>query len=207
MPTDHETPVGAPLREAKQAMRQAMAAARDALDPAWRKRASAALVDRMTSLAAFAGARRVLLNVPFRSEWDAAPLIERALARGKEVLLPRVDETSRMLDLRRIADPAADIVTGYRGIPEPVERCPRADPASVDWVLVPGVAFDREGGRLGYGGGYYDRLLPLLSPRAARVAGAFSMQIVDRVPSAPHDIRMDTVVTEAEIVVDRKGRS
>ncbi len=207
MPTDHETPVGAPLREAKQAMRQAMAAARDALDPAWRKRASAALVDRMTSLVAFAGARRVLLNVPFRSEWDAAPLIERALARGKEVLLPRVDETSRMLDLRRIADPAADIVTGYRGIPEPVERCPRADPASVDWVLVPGVAFDREGGRLGYGGGYYDRLLPLLSPRAARVAGAFSMQIVDRVPSAPHDIRMDTVVTEAEIVVDRKGRS
>ena len=207
MPTDRETPVGAPLREAKQAMRQAMAAARDALDPAWRKRASAALVDRMTSLAAFAGARRVLLNVPFRSEWDAAPLIERALARGKEVLLPRVDETSRMLDLRRIADPAADIVTGYRGIPEPVERCPRADPASVDWVLVPGVAFDREGGRLGYGGGYYDRLLPLLSPRAARVAGAFSMQIVDRVPSAPHDIRMDTVVTEAEIVVDRKGRS
>ena len=207
MPTDRETPVGAPLREAKQAMRQAMAAARDALDPAWRKRASAALVDRMTSLAAFAGARRVLLNVPFRSEWDAAPLIERALARGKEVLLPRVDETSRMLDLRRIADPAADIVPGYRGIPEPVERCPRADPASVDWVLVPGVAFDREGGRLGYGGGYYDRLLPLLSPRAARVAGAFSMQIVDRVPSAPHDIRMDTVVTEAEIVVDRKGRS
>ena len=207
MPTDRETPVGAPLREAKQAMRQAMAAARDALDPAWRKRASAALVDRMTSLAAFAGARRVLLNVPFRSEWDAAPLIERALARGKEVLLPRVDETSRMLDLRRIADPAADIVTGYRGIPEPADRCPRADPASVDWVLVPGVAFDREGGRLGYGGGYYDRLLPLLSPRAARVAGAFSMQIVDRVPSAPHDIRMDTVVTEAEIVVDRKGRS
>jgi 5-formyltetrahydrofolate cyclo-ligase len=70
-------------------------------------------------------------------------------------------------------------------------------------VLVPGIAFDRSGGRLGYGGGYYDRLLPVLPARAARVAGAFSAQIVDAVPSAPHDITMDTVVTEAGVVVDR----
>ena len=67
---------------------------------------------------------------------------------------------------------------------------------AIDWVLVPGVAFDRDGRRLGYGGGYYDRLLPLLSPRAARVAGAFDLQIVDRVPAAPHDVAVDAIVTE-----------
>ena len=64
-------------------------------------------------------------------------------------------------------------------------------------MLVPGVAFDLDGRRLGYGGGYYDRLLPLLSPRAARVAGAFELQIVDRVPAAPHDVAVDAIVTES----------
>ena len=97
----------------------------------------------------------------------------------------------------------ARIVAGYRGLPEPDARCERVAASSIDWVLVPGIAFDRSGGRLGYGGGYYDRLLPALPARAARVAGAFSAQIVDAVPSAPHDITMDTVVTEAGVVVDR----
>ena len=64
-------------------------------------------------------------------------------------------------------------------------------------MLVPGVAFDLAGRRLGYGGGYYDRLLPLLSPDAARVAGAFELQIVDRVPAAPHDVAVGTIVTES----------
>ena len=68
-------------------------------------------------------------------------------------------------------------------------------------MLVPGVAFDLGGRRLGYGGGYYDRLLPLLPPRAARVAGAFEIQLVERVPAAPHDVAVDAIVTESRIVV------
>ncbi len=204
MPNDRtEPPVGAPLREAKQAMRTLVAAARDALDPAWRGQASVRLVERIAALPTFVDAGTVLLTAPFRSEWDASPLVARALAAGKVVALPRVDESSRMLELKRIADPARDIVPGYRGLPEPAARCESVATASIDWVLVPGIAFDRMGGRLGYGGGYYDRLLPVLPARAARVAGAFSAQIVDAVPSAPHDITMDTVVTEAGVVLAR----
>ena len=204
MPHDRTAaPVGAPLREAKQAMRTAVASVRDALDPAWRAGASAALVDRIAALPTFVDARTVLLTAPFRSEWDSRPLIVRSLAAGKIVALPRVDEGARMLELRPIVDPSRDIVAGYRGLPEPSPGCERVPAASVDLVLVPGIAFDRSGGRLGYGGGYYDRLLPVLPARAARVAGAFSAQIVDAVPSAPHDITMDTVVTEAGVVVDR----
>ena len=145
----------------------------------------------------------MLLTAPFRSEWDASPLIALALAARKVVALPRVEQSSRMLEIRRVVDPAHDIVAGHRGLPEPDTRCERVPAASIDWVLVPGIAFDRMGGRLGYGGGYYDRLLPVLPARVARVAGAFSAQIVDAVPSAPHDITMDTVVTEAEVVLAR----
>ena len=108
MPNDRtEPPVGAPLREAKQAMRTLVAAARDALDPAWRAQASVRLVERIAALPTFVDAGTVLLTAPFRSEWNASPLIVRALAAGKVVALPRVDESSRMLELKRIVDPAA----------------------------------------------------------------------------------------------------
>jgi 5-formyltetrahydrofolate cyclo-ligase len=204
MPQDLPAPVGAPLREAKQAMRTRIAAARDALDPSWRTWASDAMVRRIAALPTFETARTVLLSAPFRSEWDAAPLIDVALASGKRVALPRVDESARMLELCRIDDARRDIVAGYRGVREPARHCEAVPASAVDWVLVPGSACDRSGARLGYGGGYYDRLLPLLPEGAARVAGAFSAQIVVDVPSAPHDIRMDTVVTEGGVVVDRQ---
>jgi 5-formyltetrahydrofolate cyclo-ligase len=89
-----------------------------------------------------------------------------------------------------------DAAPGYRGILEPGAHCALLDLASIDWVLVPGVAFDRAGRRLGYGGGYYDRLLPQLRPDAHRAAGAFELQLVERVPAAAHDVVMDALVTE-----------
>ncbi|MEO8487965.1 MAG: 5-formyltetrahydrofolate cyclo-ligase [Betaproteobacteria bacterium] len=198
-------PVGAPLREAKQAMRMRVAAARDALDAAWRDEASRELVRGIAALPTFVAARTVLLTAPFRSEWDAWPLIAMALRAGKVVALPRVDEGSRMLELCRIRDAVRDLVTGYRGLTEPAPRCERVPADAIEWVLVPGIAFDRGGARLGYGGGYYDRLLPLLPARAARVAGAFTMQVVDEVPSAPHDITMDTLVTEEGVLKEAEA--
>ena len=101
-----------------------------------------------------------------------------------------------MLELHAIADPERDVGAGSRAFPSRSPHCPPIARDAIDFVLVPGVAFDRDGRRLGYGGGYYDRLLPLLSPRAARVAGAFDLQVVERVPAGPHDIAVDTIVTE-----------
>ena len=71
---------------------------------------------------------------------------------------------------------------------------------AIDWVLVPGVVFDTSGSRIGYGGGYYDRLLPMLRVDARRVAGAFELQIVDNVPAAAHDLAVDTIVTERRVL-------
>jgi 5-formyltetrahydrofolate cyclo-ligase len=192
---------GAALREAKLALRRQALAARDGLPADARAAASAAIADRIAALPSFAGARTVLLTLAFRSEWDTLPLVRAALAAGKTVAVPRVDAGSRMLALHAIADPARDVAPGHQDIPEPLPHCPRVAADAVDWVLVPGVTFDRAGRRLGYGGGYYDRLLPQLPPRAARVAGAFAMQVVDRVPTGPHDIAVDAIVTEAETIL------
>jgi len=184
------------LRDAKQALRVAVVAAREALAPDWRAQASQAIAARIAEMDSFARARAVLVTLAYRSEWDASVLAERALAAGKVVAAPRVDLSARMLRVYRIDDIGRDIEAGYRGIPEPRAACPELALDSIDWVLVPGLAFDIAGRRLGYGGGYYDRLLPFLPQAAPRVAGAFEVQIVDAVPTAPHDIAIDWIVTE-----------
>ena len=194
---DASEPQGAALRAAKAALRARVLAERDALPANVRTAASGAIVARILARADFRAANGVLVTLPFRNEWDTSALVHAALAAGKTVAVPRVDGRSRMLLLHAIADLARDVGPGFRDIPEPLPDCPVVSHEAIDFVVVPGIAFDRDGRRLGYGGGYYDRLLPLLSPRAARVAGAFDLQLVDRVPAGPHDIAIDALVTES----------
>jgi 5,10-methenyltetrahydrofolate synthetase len=119
------------------------------------------------------------------------------LARGQALILPRVDRVRRALALYRVRDLDRDLVPGVFGIREPVpSACEPAALGTVDFVLVPGVAFDARGGRIGHGAGYYDRLLAGAGPGARLVAAAFEVQIVDAVPMEPHDRRLDLVVTE-----------
>jgi 5-formyltetrahydrofolate cyclo-ligase len=186
---------GAALREAKQVLRTGVLAARDALPEAVRNAASRAIAARLLARPEYAAAHSVLLTLPFRSEWNAVEIVTAALAAGKRVVLPRVDVAQRVLVLHEIADVARDVAPGYRGIPEPRVEAPRADAATMDFVLVPGVAFDAAGRRLGYGGGFYDRLLPQLPRQAPRVAAAFDLQLVDHVPAGAHDARVDLIVT------------
>lgn len=204
--SEQDRPQGMALHEAKLAARTHVLAGRDGMPKAQRDAAAAAITARLTVLPSYQAASTVLLTLAFRSEWDTMPLVRQALTHGKTVALPRVDPAARMLVLHRISDAVHDIEPGYRGIPEPLATCPLVDPGEIDWVLVPGVAFDREGRRLGYGGGFYDRLLPLIRPGVARIAGAYAMQLADVVPSAPHDARVDAVITEAETCVVPNGR-
>jgi 5-formyltetrahydrofolate cyclo-ligase len=192
---------GAALREAKRALRDRILAARDALPASTRAEESVEIARRIADLASFRSAGCVVLTLPFRSEWNTRTLLDDALARGATVALPRVNEATRMIELHRVRDALADIATGYRGIPEPLPSLPRVQPAEADWILVPGVAFDMRGRRLGYGGGYYDRLLPLLPPRASRIAGAFDLQLVDSgIPAAPHDVAVNAIATPTRLV-------
>jgi len=195
---------GPSLREAKMALRRQILAVRDALDPEVRAAAARAITRGLLALPTFPSARTVLLTVAFRTEWDTLPLVAAALSAGKVVAVPRVNPGSRMLELHRVTDPAAEIAPGFQGIPEPRPECAPVAAEAIDWVLVPGVAFDRAGRRLGYGGGYYDRLLPLLRPTVARVAGAYELQLVDRIPAAPHDLAVDVIVTESRTIAARQ---
>jgi 5-formyltetrahydrofolate cyclo-ligase len=163
--------------------------------------------DRFVSLAAYREAQCLLAYASCRNEVDTWWIMNRCLADGKSLVLPRVEREGG-LSLRRVQQPTLDLAPGYRGILEPPLNAPELPREAIDLVLVPGVAFDRHGNRLGQGGGYYDRLLYEL--RSAAVASrrkvpalamglAYEFQVFSQVPAGVTDHPVDLVVTESGV--------
>jgi len=184
------------LKQAKAALRQTMLARRDAADAANRSSSSQTITQKLLALPAYRVAGVIAAYASFGSEPDTSEFLARVLGDGKQLLLPRINRAQRTLELRHAIDPGADLIPGVWGIREPAERCPLVDVIDVEFVLVPGVAFTARGARLGYGGGFYDRLLASLDRRVVRIAAAFELQMMDHLPEGPHDQRLDQVVTE-----------
>ncbi len=195
-------PGNAPLPEnlqlAKKSLRERILAQRDGLDPSQRRESSAKIIERLLLLPEYRQATVVAAYASFGSELDTAAFLRDALAAGKRLLLPRIDKAERRLELRQVSDPQSDLVAGVWGIREPGEHCPLLPPSLVEFILVPGAAFTAKGERLGYGGGYYDRLLTGIGPQVCRTAGAFSLQVVEDLPTGDRDQRLHCIVTELQ---------
>lgn len=186
----------------KKQLRQEILARRDALPVDVRRAADAHITARIVALPAFVRARTVLAFMSIGSEFDTSALVAHVLSSGRSLVLPRVDRAAKRLRLHRVRDLAHDLAPGTWGIREPIDgRCPGVDIAAVDFVVVPGVAFDTACRRLGYGGGFYDRLLEAGSGTACRAAAAYAMQLVEAVPVEAHDRTVDVVVTESDTIV------
>ena len=175
---------------------------RDGMDPGQRMEKSRRIRIMLTGHSAVAGAGHLFVYVNFRSEVETLDLIRELISLGKIVSVPvTLLATSGLLAVR-LTDPAAHLAPGCYGIPEPIpSRIAEAtvDPASIDTVLIPGSVFDVTGGRLGYGGGFYDRFLTESAPQATRVGLAFARQLVEQVPMESHDQFLDFLVTEEKL--------
>lgn len=162
----------------------------------------------LRSLPEYVLARAIMFYLSFRQEVDTEPMIRAALVGGKMVAVPRTIRRERVLVPCRLEDYETGLVTGAYGIREPAD-CRPVPTGDLDMVIVPGVAFDRAGNRLGYGAGYYDRFLSSLGTcggrRALAVGVAFALQVVDSLPAGPHDVPMDVIITEDGIVDCRGG--
>ena len=146
----------------------------------------------------YRNAGRVMAYLSFGSEFDTAGLIADLQARKKVLVLPRVERRSRELQLHEVLDIGRETEAGVWGIRQPRAECRAvAHAESIELVVVPGVAFTRQGARLGYGGGYYDRFIRSLARRPALIAAAFETQVLDELPMSDTDQWVDRVVTEA----------
>jgi 5-formyltetrahydrofolate cyclo-ligase len=183
--------------ESKQSVRARAREARSALTPEERLQASVAIAERALELSEVGNARGVLAYAALPEEADPAALVAALRERGARFALPRVCGPGT-LALHWVEDDQV-LEQGHAGIPEPPGSCAWASPEDFDLVLVPGVAFDESCARLGFGGGFYDALLPTLPAAAATVALAFDEQVVDTVPCDAHDERVAIVVTPSRV--------
>lgn len=184
----------------KSALRAAALAARRGLDPAERTALSRAIAGRLYDMPVWGRARSVHLFIgAVDGEVETREIATTALAENRRVYCPRVRRSPLGLDAWEIRS-LDELEEGPRGLWEPDrERARLALPGEpFDLVLVPGLVFDRAGARIGYGAGFYDRFLA--ETEAPRVALAFSLQLVDRVPAEDHDQSMDWLVTERETI-------
>ncbi len=186
------------IEAAKHAAREHARAARCALDRATCEAHALAVADRLLALPELAIADVVLAYAATAEEIDPAPALERLRACGATVAYPRV-EAPGVLGMHVVDDEGA-LTSGLFGIREPAADAPRVEPADVDAVIVPGVAFDEGCWRLGYGGGYYDRLLPLLRDDCARIGIAYDEQVLASIPAEDHDVRLHAVVTPTRVL-------
>lgn len=193
------------MQAIKQTIRKRILSLREQLASDIRTADNVAITGRLLQLPEYKLAGTVLGYMNFGSEYASELWISQVLADGKRLVLPKVNRHTNMLDLYRVDDPESQLAAGLWGIREPVvERCKRLnDINEVEFALLPGIAFSRDGARLGYGGGFYDKLLAKVHNRPTRpvlATAAFGLQIVEQIPQEETDIRIEWIVTEAETI-------
>jgi 5-formyltetrahydrofolate cyclo-ligase len=194
------------LREEKRALRRAMAEQRDALAPELREAMTERAVELFLDLPEIRVAKTVAGFVSTRSEIDTEPLLGQLKKRGIDVVLPRVSTglIPPRLRFHRV-DKRSDLVFGIFGLLEPSSDTPELAAHEVDVFMVPGLVFDKQGARIGYGGGYYDELAAYVrahpdATNARFVGFTFDFQLVEACPSGEWDVPLDTIVTDERVV-------
>lgn len=184
----------------KREIRKRIMTLRNAMTPEEIEAKSGEIVRQLTELREIRESSTLMVYLSFGSEVVADGLIVWGWAERKRIVVPFCHPESRVLTPCLLGG-FAELETGHYGIREPKDERMRPVPREeIDVVLIPAVAFDRQGRRVGYGGGYYDRFLPEI-PRAARIGAAFACQIVAEIPPDPHDVPADRIVTEDELIV------
>ena len=185
--------------EKKKAIRKQIFKARKEHSDTWIEEKSRRITELLTALPEYEDADRIMAYADYNHEVITRYIIEQSWKDGKEVAVPKV--FGKDMVFYRLTD-FSQLESGYFGIPEPKE-----DGETVSWedamMVMPGVAFDENCNRVGYGGGFYDRFLEK-HPGIRRVAVGFSFQILSEVPTEPTDIRPQVIVTEEKIYRDKQ---
>jgi 5-formyltetrahydrofolate cyclo-ligase len=187
----------------KVALRQQMRMQLDGQGAADIRAKSAAIWERLSVMPEFAGATRLFLYISTMKEVDTHGLIRQLLAMGRELSVPCFETATQRYVASALHDFDVDLVTGKFGILEPSPEAIRPVASEeIDVTLVPGLAFDETGNRLGRGLGYFDRLLRQTG--GVKIALAFDFQVLDEVPAEVHDFCMDFIVTETRVMKTKR---
>jgi 5-formyltetrahydrofolate cyclo-ligase len=191
--------------ERKQELRKKHLALRAAMPEAERREKSEAIAGHLRALPEFAAARAIMLYVDIGAEVQTRGLITVLLAEGRRVILPYVKLPAYVLGIGAIDNPDADLQTGEVGCLEPMpSKRDNFFKSDLGVIICPGVAFDKNGGRIGRGKYYFDRFLSEIKGRIPIIGLAYANQVLDgRIPFEYHDVAMDQIITENGPVIAR----
>jgi 5-formyltetrahydrofolate cyclo-ligase len=160
-----------------------------------------AIENRLFEFANFLESKIALLYINGDNEVQTGNIIKRAYSYNKIVVLPAFDPKTFEMELMKVDKVAQELKPGPRGVPEPNATCCKIVPIDrIDIAIIPGIAFDEKGGRIGTGRGYYDRLIPKLAITTRKVALTLEEQIVPQVPMESHDKHVDIIITDKRII-------
>ncbi len=161
---------------------------------------SSVITNSILSLPFIKSCDTIMLYLDFNHEVQTNELVTKLLSLNKNVIAPITLQKERELLTHKISNLDSDITIGAYGIREPNKNTPLVDLDSIDAIIVPAVAYDKDGYRLGYGGGFYDRFLEKLRPDCVKIGAAFELQVFNDVPKEPHDAQLDYIITESRII-------
>ncbi|MFH1581406.1 MAG: 5-formyltetrahydrofolate cyclo-ligase [Pseudomonadota bacterium] len=189
------------IKEKKREIREDMAKKLEAFSAGELIKKTRAIEERLFEFANFLESKVVLLYMHANGEVVANDIIKRCFESNKIVVLPAFDTIKHTMQLMRVDNLDSDLKPGPRGVLEPDPECCKVVPIDrIDIAIIPGVALDEKGGRIGSGEGYYDRLIPKLSITTRKVALALESQIIQQAPVESHDKHVDIVITEKRII-------
>ena len=189
------------IREAKQELRDKIEKSIKSISEEEHRRKTNEIETRLFDFANFLEARIVLLYVSDKNEVDTHNILRKTYDYGKIIILPVFNEDNGSIRLLKVDDPNRDLVKGSRGLLEPdVQRCREVPMECIDIALIPGIAVDEKGGRLGAGDGNYDRLIPQLPITTRKVSLVLEDQVVPQIPAESHDKHVDIIITDRRII-------
>lgn len=187
----------------KKVLRKEILTKRKNLDTAEKENMDKKILDRFFESKYYKEAKKIFIYISYDSEIDTIKIIDKAFKDGKKIYVPRTEFESRLMDAVEITSFDNLIKSSY-GILEPSINTPYINPNELDLIVVPGVAFDRKGGRMGYGAGFYDRYFKKINKdnieRITKLALAYDFQVLKEVPMSAQDVPVDYIITEKEFI-------
>ncbi|ADO84352.1 5-formyltetrahydrofolate cyclo-ligase [Ilyobacter polytropus] len=188
------------MKKKKTEMRKILLDKRDQLSSAQKENLDKQILSNFTKSIFYKNAETIFIFVSFGSEVNTHIIIEQAINDGKNVCVPKINSKDKVMEVFKI-ESMDELKEGYYGILEPSEEKSKAAAEELDLVVVPGVGFDINGYRVGYGGGFYDKFFDGIDKEVSKVALGYNVQMVDEVPTEKHDKRISGLITESHTYI------
>lgn len=187
----------------KKALRKEILTRRKNIDAAEKEEMDKKILNRFFESKYYREAKNIFIYISYDSEINTREIINKAFKDGKKIYVPRTEFETRLMDAVEITSFDNLIKSSY-GILEPSMEILQINPNNLDLIVVPGVAFDRNGGRMGYGAGFYDRYFKKINEddikRIVKLALAYDFQVLEKVPMSVQDVPVDFIITEKEFI-------